>query len=319
MEQTRGFSLTELLVAGALGTILLYVLITIYWYTRQNYLLEHAEATIENNANTAIYILSQSLRMAGFIGCNRLGVVVNKLDYSGVSYTVENSIHGSKGIGKRWQPALPVQLTNVKPDTDIVTVWYRQAVGLHIARDFALQKQPYDFGKMLLISSCNQAELLTVKCSDASQVSCSNYSLKVDKSKQQYEQAELAPFFVYAYYISQSTYPNSEGQKVYGLFRKSLIMPNAHAQELVPGIEDMKIFYGVKASNNDSIIFLSADQVKQWNKVRILKILLLVNSINNVLTQPQTYEFNGKLYRASDRIVRREWVTYVYLRERAAV
>ncbi|MDF2868318.1 MAG: pilW2, partial [Gammaproteobacteria bacterium] len=276
---------------------------------------------IQTNANIAIGILQQELRMAGFAGCAKIGELTGRLKAVDKFFTAENSVLGSQGVGSNWQPHLPPRLYHVKPETDVISIWFRQA------RSYpAVQKSdgslailtkniPFEAGDILLLSSCERAELLKVSCKRLDQKNCNKQDLLIPRPRNHYPQAELAPLRYNGYFISQSTHLSQDGKSTYGLFRKSL-NSTAHAQELVEGIEAMKISYGIKTSALAPLVFLFASQVQHWQEVHVVRIALLVTSINNVLDKPQSYQFNGKLYQANDRILRREWVTYIGLREK---
>lgn len=311
-----GFSVIELMIATMLGTLLLLILTTVYGVVKQNYLLEQTEAIMQSNASTVIDILQQELRMAGFIGCARINQLATPLKYGNKFFSAENSVLGSQGVGSSWQPNLPVRLYDVKPDTDVIVFWARQARSYRVAQgsDGSLinftENIPFEMGDILLLSSCDGAELLAVDCKKKPRKSCNKQDLRIAKPLNSYQQAELAPLSYYAYFIRQSIHLSQDGQAIYSLFRKSLDSL-ASAQELVAGIESMKISYGIKISSRATLIFLPAGQVQNWQEVYVIRIALLMTSINNVLDKPQSYQFNGKLHPAKDRRLRREWVTYI--------
>lgn len=320
-KRLAGFAITELMIAMLLGSLLLLILTTVYGVVKKNYLLEQAEATMQTNANTVIDILQQELRMAGFVGCAKIGELATPLKHGNKFFTAENSVLGSHGVGSSWQPHLPVRLHNVKPETDVIAIWSRRARSYQVNQDtdgslIGFTKNiPFEVGDILLLSSCEDAELLAVDCKKKLRKDCNKQDLKIAKPLKIYQQAELARLNYYAYFIRQSIHLSQDGQVIYSLFRKSL-NSLASAQELVEGIEAMKISYGTKTSSLAPLIFLSADQVQAWQEVYVIKIALLMTSINNVLDKPQAYQFNGKSHPAKDRILRREWITYIALRER---
>lgn len=68
-----GLSLVELLVGMALGLMVLTMLGYIYTGSRQSYRQQEAMATVQQNGRYALETLTQEARMAGYIGCPRLG------------------------------------------------------------------------------------------------------------------------------------------------------------------------------------------------------------------------------------------------------
>lgn len=67
---TRGFSLTELLVAMVIGLILLGGLVTLMVNSKKNYSQQDYSARLQESARFAMDFLSYDIRMAGFYGCS---------------------------------------------------------------------------------------------------------------------------------------------------------------------------------------------------------------------------------------------------------
>jgi len=69
-RQSRGFSLTELLVAMVVGLFLLGGLVTLMVNSKKNYEQQDYNARLQENARFAMEFLSYDLRMAGYYGCS---------------------------------------------------------------------------------------------------------------------------------------------------------------------------------------------------------------------------------------------------------
>lgn len=98
------------------------------------------------------------------------------------------------------------------------------------------------------------------------------------------------------------------------------IPPPAAAQELVEGIEDMQIVYGVDTENDGS-----ANYYDTYNNIFILatpnivslRVSLLAATIeNNISSEPLTYYYNGQTITAPDRRIRRVFTSTIALRNR---
>lgn len=124
---------------------------------------------------------------------------------------------------------------------------------------------------------------------------------------------EKNTFEQFALFVGPTGRKNKLGKTIYALYEKSVSGPK---HELVAGVEDMKISYGVVNQLGDRNIadYLAADDVQDWKKVRAVKIALLLASTWPALTKPQAYEFAGNTLPA-DRFLRREWHVYVVPRE----
>jgi hypothetical protein len=131
----------------------------------------------------------------------------------------------------------------------------------------------------------------------------------VRDKKQQFEK--------FIFYIGKTDRKNSLGNSIYALYVK-YSTDTANKRELVSGVEDMQLSYGIveksAAKNIADYLLATAMKAKDWQKVRAVKIALLLNSEQPVLLKPETYDFFGKKFPAS-RLLRREWHIYVALRE----
>jgi type IV pilus assembly protein PilW len=111
------------------------------------------------------------------------------------------------------------------------------------------------------------------------------------------------------------------------------------AEELVVGVEDFQIAYGVDTSDpadgtvdfidpdGDGDPYLKADQIDanvpgadvkdRWGRIASVRISLLMRSVdNNVVVSPQTYTYNGATVTATDRRLRKVFTHVVKVRNR---
>jgi type IV pilus assembly protein PilW len=114
------------------------------------------------------------------------------------------------------------------------------------------------------------------------------------------------------FFIGAADRKNKIGKTIYALYESPL---SDVKNELVSGIENMRISYGIStmAENKNVEQYVDADAVRDWKKIRAIKIALLLTSELPVLTRPESYEFSGTRFPA-DRFSHREWDTYVTLR-----
>lgn len=122
-----------------------------------------------------------------------------------------------------------------------------------------------------------------------------------------------------AYFIADTLRTDESGQRIYGLYQKIIGNENHPSQEIILGVDNMKVVYGVSNDHGKNIAqYLSVNQIdlQQWNQVSSVQIALLLDSMENVLQKPQTYIFNGQKITPSDRMLHKEWNTYITLRER---
>jgi type IV pilus assembly protein PilW len=124
-----------------------------------------------------------------------------------------------------------------------------------------------------------------------------------------------------SYYIR--TNPGGEPS----LYKQVMIWDNGAtnpttAQELVEGVEDMQIQYGVDAANDGAIdSYVNADAVANWSKVYGIRISLLMVSTDrdgekNITSAKQTYRYNGNAIEATDNKLRKVFTTTIALKNR---
>lgn len=116
-----------------------------------------------------------------------------------------------------------------------------------------------------------------------------------------------------AYFIGDTNRTNHAGQPILALFQKPL---DGDRDELVAGVEQMQILYGISAGEGGLLTYYPAGQIVDWQTVRGLQIDLLLNSIDPVLREPEAYYFQGAMLTPADLLLHKAWSTYIYLRER---
>jgi type IV pilus assembly protein PilW len=99
------------------------------------------------------------------------------------------------------------------------------------------------------------------------------------------------------------------------LFRQEFNNP---PEELIEGVEDMQILYGVDTDNDQfPNQYMSADAVIDFDDVVSVRVMLLVRSIDDFVTEdPQTYTYNGVTTTPADRRIRQVFSSTIALRNR---
>lgn len=110
------------------------------------------------------------------------------------------------------------------------------------------------------------------------------------------------------YYIANGT----SGRP--SLFRQT----NGRAMELLEGVEDMQLIYGLDTNRNGvPNTFVTATEVADWDNLVAIKVeLLLASAEDNVLQEPQSYTFNGVDIVPADRRIRQVFTSTIAIRSR---
>lgn len=331
----RGISLVEIMIALVAGLLLTGGVIQIYASNKQTYRVADASGRIQENARFALELLARDLRMAGYQGCaGGARVLVNTLnDTSSYLYGFDIAVQGFEATSpSAWTPTVHASITSPLGGRDIVAI--RGVFGSGVA----ITGQPNNSG------DCNNASSYTadLKVSDASGFSpgdivvagnCSRVSIfqitNVSSGKNVVHNTgagtpgnatknlgacyagngELVKITTRTFYI------RSNPAGIPALYRKD---GSAAAEELVEGVEDMQILYGLDSNGDgETDQFVRANDVADWNRVASVRISLLLQSIeDNLTTAPQSYTFNGATVTPADRRLRRVFTTTIGLRNR---
>jgi type IV pilus assembly protein PilW len=76
----HGLSFVELMIAMALGLVLLSGVIGVFLATQQTYRINQALSEVQENSRSAFQLIARDIRSAGFTGCTNSGTVANTLN-----------------------------------------------------------------------------------------------------------------------------------------------------------------------------------------------------------------------------------------------
>lgn len=115
------------------------------------------------------------------------------------------------------------------------------------------------------------------------------------------------------YFLASYRTGNQRDPVISSLYEK---IANKNAIELVPGVAGLKIRYGITKAGN-IVAYQTTEQMDKngWPDVRTVEIHLLLSSLSPTLKKPARYFFDGTEYTAHDRLLYREWITVIALRQ----
>lgn len=276
----QGFSLLEFMLAISLSLFISMGIINIFIHSKHIYLITQSLNAIPNKAMLAFHLLSQDIRMAGFIGCVRL------IDVSTLKkhLSAETSLviwHKGFTTAKIGLPKL-VQYQN---DSDAILVQFldpnifpiKEAKSKHIIFVHKTLFRPTD---VLLISDCQHAELI--------------HWNKIHLTNSYQTDSEIGLFNKIIYYIANTGRLSEVGKPIYALYRRNLNQSIYRPVELIEGIKSMSIRLGMKNSDG-TMFYKNGNEVKHWANARSVEIRLLLTGTKRL---------------------QREWKQIIGLRER---
>jgi type IV pilus assembly protein PilW len=340
LKQQMGISLVEILVSLVISIFLLGGIIQVYLANKASYSFTNALSRVQENGRFSVDTMARDLRMAGFFGCaifdpDDTSSIVNNLNPAGTGYAdsfdwlgdglisgIDNdpdplSINGSDSITIRG--AKPGQL-NVLPPYNT-----NASANLHVTPNSTIVP-----GDIVMVTNCKGADIFQVTNTTPATTSAKNSIVHNTGSghnpgnfnpgnctganahclSQSYgSDASMIELQVVTYMIQAG----ASGEPA--LFRSE----NGVNDELIDGIEQMQILYGVDTSDDDyPNRYFTATNVPDMNEVIAVRLMLLVRSESDFITEEnQNYTFNSAAtQQAPDRRLRQVFSTTIALRNR---
>ncbi len=327
----KGFSIIEFLIAMTLGTLMVAAVGSVYLSNKSTYRVQEGLARLQENARYANYYLNHELRMVGYQGCGGESfVTMTNLVKNPSQVLVYNTpLLGFDGLASSFSPALPANLTGkVATGTDSFEIRMGTDTNVQLKDDMNQSNNPilvYDrlgiqAGEVVMISNCQVGDIFIAGGNTNATAITHTVSDNTSNSLSTAYTAgsHVMRYIYYAFYIKNTGRTNADGQPVYALVRQDV---NGNETEIVDGVEQMRVRYGVD-SNSDKTAdtYQTATEVNNgnnWNNVISFKINLLFATVENVQNKPQSYLFDGQTLTPTDRKLRREWETFITIRNRA--
>lgn len=344
LARMKGLSLVELMIAMTLGLATVAAIGWIYLGTSQTYRSQDAFARLQEGARYAFEVIGNDLRMTGATGCSYATSmnVVNGFDtkwYANLfgQPLVSSEKDAAVGTVTEFSDALRVLRA------DVSTEYVVQSHNSATAR-FTVASHDLSQGALLLATDCSHAAVFqasgaaspNIDHAAAGSPGNSTFNLGTAGAYTFLAGSRVYRLNAVTYYID--TNPAGEPS----LFRMRPIGANATptAEELIEGVEDLQVSYGVDTSatpdgeadfvdpDGDGDPYLRGDQVNtaivpggtpqdRWARVVSVRISLLMRTVeNNVTPTAQSYAYNGADVVAADRRLRKVFTHVIKMRNR---
>lgn len=304
----HGLSIVELMVAIAIGAFLMMGVVSIFVSNKQTYEVNDDLSRLQENARFAVNLISRDIRMAGYYGChfgespeNTLGLDAGSL--GDTTAPIEGLDSSDVTAGDGWHPSdntddVPA---GIVAGTDAITVRYASGTRYDLAANLATVSQDIglaagnelDPGDLIAIGDCSSTDIVAIDNAAADDPTDTGL-IEHDAALTQIYDAEdtqLSRLVAIRYFIQ-----NSAGGDDYtgpSLWRSSLA--DAGPVELIEGIENMQILYGVDTSSPADGVpdaYLNAADVgANWGKVVSVRIGILARTVDEYGTDTDP---NGK-------------------------
>jgi type IV pilus assembly protein PilW len=264
LAKQRGLTLVELMVAMVLGLFLMVGAMSVYTQGRQQYQSAGSVARLQENVRFAFDVLETDILLAGFWGQHNIGtntnvsgvaVVCGANNVTAWALDTENPVQGTNNVpdssNENVMPNCSAFGDGVIPNTDVLVV--RHASG---------QSQAFTNGRIQIQSDLGKSQTF----SDGA------LPFGFDAIESTTHDA-----VVNAWYLSADS---STLDDVPSLRRRTLINTTMVDEEVIAGVENMQIQFGVD-TDNDGVIerFVDPDNdVVAGNRILSVRIWLLMRS-----------------------------------------
>ncbi len=326
MLKQRGLSLVELMIAITLGLILLAGVMQVFLSSKNVFSTQQALSRVQESGRMSLEFLSRDIRMAGFIGCASRSEsikVTNMLKNS--NEVTFNFGEGIKGYAEEDFPVTNSKITQtIVEGTDVIVVRYASSNGVYITKtNDSAQLFVNDTGantgtckdnKAPISGLCNEDIVVVTDCEKANVFQISNVKAGSgapdDKVNVVHSSTSMQPGNAISSWggnsDKQNTFnPGSQllnaSSTIYfianGVSGRPSLWQNINGTslELLEGVEDMHITYGVDTEADQDFIpndYRLAEDVVDWKRVISVRLELLVASIEDRVTEDhQVYTF----------------------------
>ncbi len=320
-NKSLGFTLIELMIAMVLGLILIGGVIQVFLSSKQTYASQQALSEVQENARFALDMIAKDIRMAGYGGCSGDIKVANTVEgASGAFSDFSNGLRGYEG----GVDTFPTELSATHVTTDAIVLHLIDAnneftVDKHNANSAQIDltaQHGMAAGTVMVIvdSNCSNMGIFMISNVSGGSGAASN---AVHQTGKDFDGVQNCVKYLKGEFDC-SVDPNSgdtgatkdsytPGSSVYamsslgyfirdsgsdttvpGLYR--IASDLSSAEELVQGIEDLEIWYGVPSGSN--LQFKKAGSVAstEWE---------LVSSVRIIVTSRSVEKYNGDYVRRS--------------------
>ncbi|STX28219.1 type IV pilus assembly protein PilW [Legionella beliardensis] len=330
MKRIAGFTILEFLIASTIGTLLIAGVGAVYLSNKATFTVQEALARLQENGRYANYILSREIRMAGFQGCTNQKqlALTNLVSNASTMLNYDKPLQGFDGNGASFSPSLPTNISAKQPLSTSDVIEIRMASNsVHLSTDMTQVSSPISVfsglgaqsGMPLIITNCVLGDIFVAGTGtgDTSITHPTGVNTSNNLSTSYLANAQVMRFIYYAFYVKNTGRVNNQNQPILALVR---LDANGNEEEIAEGVEELHVTYGVDTDNDNTVnAYQTAAQVNSgnnWNNVISVQINLLLATTENVADKARPYTFNSATATPTDRKIRREWITFITLRNR---
>jgi len=307
-SKQQGFSLVELMVSVLIGAIITYSVLQIYLAQTQLYKTSNSQDIIQSMQNAIMNLITPTVRSAGFVGCGSMSTAVSNLNGggpsplgsintlptlitgyngSGASYTITGANVANGSSAGDWTPSLDATLVgNSQNGSDVFVVLGSAPDSFPIGIStidagtsfFVIQGlsgMALSAGQFGSVSDCVKTVIFQVTgVGGGTTISHNSGGGPGANSTSVFPvDFQVGSQFVR---IQQTAFFVGQGQGNQSSLMRAILVGNAWTiQPLIPGVEFMKVQYGIGTTGSIST-YVSANAVTNWSQVYAIRLGFLI-------------------------------------------
>ncbi len=331
-----GLSLIELLIAMTLGLMLISGMIAVFAGNKRSSDLNSAMADIQESARFALDNIAGEIRMSGFQGCLDLNFVSpnllgNNLPTTDLQATA--AMGSIIGDGNLWSPSPPPGFLAANhdaiPGTHALTLQFGSSSTYPLTQTISTGTVPDTIGPVVvdttpgisreefnlsagdlgIIADCNGADIFRISSiatgantaiiGHAASANSSGSFTRIYSGGPN-TSTKFMRFVSSVYYVGDTGQVNDNGDAITSLYRQSLPygdMALNPPTEMVSGVEDMRIAFGIRTGNESLTYVLASDPLYDPRRIESIRIGLLLTSRNAIAqdNDTNTYVLAGQM------------------------
>lgn len=336
-QDNAGFGLVELLIAMTLGLLLTASVLQVTLGSQRSHRLLDASARMQESGRFALAYLAKDLRTAGFMGCpnlQRIPVnVIAKSPPADFAFAAGTVLRGENNVAA-------TNDYDAVQGTDVVVLRRALAPTARLTgkldpvnANIQIDGNPAGLGRgdFVFVTDCVNADLVkatAVSNNPGTDQVTITHAIGSNNNNQLSKiygsDAEVLGFQSLAYFIRDTGRTTAAAAPIRSLYVKARRLGSGAAPvaaELVEGVEDMQLTYGVDSDGDRNIDnYKTANNVTDWSKVLSVRIELLLHSLEDSVVgvsgvYAQNLTFNGSAVTPDGRL-RQVYTTAVSIRNR---
>lgn len=285
IRTSHGLSIVELMVAAAIGVIILIGVVTLFSNNKRTYVEVEQFGRLQENIRFAMTHIMNDARLANYKGCRHDADLPNG---DAAIMGVEGGA-SSDEFTLRHITATPLRAND--PDdpndpSDSVSV-----ITFDGSSNTVEVPQPHSIkaGSTIVIQNCNAVESFIVSAIAEDSPAAGTDTLTLNAAPPStLDGSDISGYIVSRYHIKTSGCTDGEGNVVTSLALND--------ECLLSGVENMQVLYGEDTAGNDAIAdtYVAADAVTDWQRVVSMKVALLFATEDyNIEPDTSTYDLLG--------------------------